>query len=153
VIRGRKRLDTYDAIVDDYIARCRPAVRGETRWFANHKSLKDVIANAAMARAPSGKRLDHQRRIPHATLQAWSEQLQAFACELAAARSFTELYIMISSRAHEVYGIGARVLGLRERFSVSVTDIPAPFRRLKPSEIEDCLCIYRDELAAIRHTI
>jgi hypothetical protein len=44
---------------------------------------------------------------------------------------------------------GARALGLelRGRETVSVTELPAEFRRLSAGEIEDCLCIYKREIA------
>ena len=45
---------------------------------------------------------------------------------------------------------GAKVLGLdcRRKF-VTVEDLPREFVRLRPGEIEDCLCIYREELRSI----
>jgi hypothetical protein len=44
---------------------------------------------------------------------------------------------------------GARALGLVQRDSLSPSNLPKPFRRLSPSEIEDCLCIYKREVAAV----
>jgi hypothetical protein len=42
--------------------------------------------------------------------------------------------------------IGARRLGLDSSAeSLSVADLPAALRRLRPHEIEDVLCIYKDE--------
>jgi len=47
---------------------------------------------------------------------------------------------------------GARLFGLTDREWVLPSDLPRSFRRLTAGEIEDCLCIYRDELATIeRH--
>jgi hypothetical protein len=47
---------------------------------------------------------------------------------------------------------GARALGLDHRcVSLDPADLPAPFRRLRAGEIEDCLCIYKDALAALRN--
>ena len=46
---------------------------------------------------------------------------------------------------------GARALGLNWRTSVlSVAECPRELRRLKPHEIEDCLCIFKDRFAVIR---
>ena len=45
---------------------------------------------------------------------------------------------------------GAKVFGLGDREWITASELPASFRRLHASEIEDVLCIYRDELAAIR---
>lgn len=43
---------------------------------------------------------------------------------------------------------GAKNLGiaLRGRRSISVDELPSAFRKLKPHEIEDCLCIYQEDL-------
>ena len=44
--------------------------------------------------------------------------------------------------------IGAERLGIdASRETVSVTELPAPMRRLRPREIEDVLCIYKDQFA------
>ena len=45
---------------------------------------------------------------------------------------------------------GARELGLgRGRKSLRVDELPAEFSRLRPYEIEDCLCIYKSELGKL----
>ncbi len=45
---------------------------------------------------------------------------------------------------------GARVLGLGAGAdSIDVKDVPAALRRLTAAEIEDCLCIFKDELRQI----
>jgi len=45
---------------------------------------------------------------------------------------------------------GARALGVgRGRTSLTVDELPPDFRRLRPYEIEDCLCIYKRELAKV----
>jgi len=46
---------------------------------------------------------------------------------------------------------GARALGLSiEGLYLEVEQVPVAPRRLKPYEIEDCLCIYKADLAAMR---
>jgi len=46
---------------------------------------------------------------------------------------------------------GAKALGIVvKRKIISVTAFPAPIQKLKPHEIEDFLCIYKDKLAAFR---
>lgn len=46
---------------------------------------------------------------------------------------------------------GAKRLGLDgRRETVEIDELPAAFKRLEPYEIEDCLCIYRDDLARIQ---
>lgn len=49
---------------------------------------------------------------------------------------------------------GAKNLGiaLRGRRSISVDELPPAFRKLKPREIEDCLCIYKDAFQSVRRT-
>jgi hypothetical protein len=43
---------------------------------------------------------------------------------------------------------GAANLGFRGE-TLDPAMLPSPFSRLTPSEIEDCLCIYKDELRGI----
>jgi hypothetical protein len=45
---------------------------------------------------------------------------------------------------------GARALGLDHTAeSLQMAELPAAFRRLRPDEAEDCLCLYQEELEAI----
>jgi hypothetical protein len=41
---------------------------------------------------------------------------------------------------------GARALGFRKREMLEMQELPKAFQRLKPYEVEDCLCIYKDDL-------
>jgi hypothetical protein len=45
---------------------------------------------------------------------------------------------------------GARALGLDGAKTLSPEALPPAFRVLKPREMEDCLCIYADDLARLR---
>jgi hypothetical protein len=45
---------------------------------------------------------------------------------------------------------GAKALGLNDRNTLSPALLPPAFQALRPREIEDCLCIYADELRRIR---
>lgn len=46
---------------------------------------------------------------------------------------------------------GAKALGFKGQLAfILPSQLPRAFRKLKPSEIEDCLCIYRDEIAKLR---
>lgn len=178
--QSSQRLASLDAVVDDYISRCRDRADGESRWFAIQKSLDAAIENAGMARAPSGKRLSHQRRIPKAVLRVWTDELMASAPRIKKADTFAKLHDLIAAKARELHGIGqlsvydtarrlgaflrlepervylhagtregARLFGLADRDWLLPSDLPRSFRRLTAGEIEDCLCIYRDELATI----
>lgn len=44
--------------------------------------------------------------------------------------------------------LGARALGLRTAAPLKMSELPKEFRALKPHEIEDVLCIFKDELKA-----
>lgn len=41
-------------------------------------------------------------------------------------------------------------IALRGKRFISVDELPPAFRKLKPLEIEDCLCIYKDDLKTIK---
>jgi hypothetical protein len=41
------------------------------------------------------------------------------------------------------------LLQLRGKKTMSVSDLPKPFHRLKPHEAEDCLCIYKEKIKSI----
>jgi hypothetical protein len=46
---------------------------------------------------------------------------------------------------HAGVRVGARALGIGgDSFDPKI--LPKPFARLEPSEVEDCLCIYKEEL-------
>jgi hypothetical protein len=54
------------------------------------------------------------------------------------------IYLHAGTRA------GARAIGLGDGVeTLEIDELPPAFRRLSASEIEDCLCIYKDELAQI----
>ena len=134
-----------------------------------------------MAVSPSGKRLNHQRRIPKAVLDTWAESLLARRRQILGTKTFEALHNILSEAAANVHGIGpltvydtatrigvflrrepervyvhagveqgAKALGFRSRKSISPDELPGAFRRLSADEMEDCLCIYKRQLAAIR---
>jgi hypothetical protein len=50
---------------------------------------------------------------------------------------------------HAGTAVGAKALGLdHRRESIHPSELPAEFQRLRPGEMEDCLCLYKDELLA-----
>lgn len=135
-----------------------------------------MIRKAALRELPSGKRHPHQRRIPRALLEQVEARLQGIGRKLARAASFDELHRAVEDEegslksigALTVYDIaqrigthfrkapervylhagtrtGARTFGISgDSFDPKV--LPGAFSRLAPSEIEDCLCICKDEL-------
>jgi hypothetical protein len=63
------------------------------------------------------------------------------------------LYLSLQPELVYLYAgtrLGAKTLGLgRRQAKLSINELPVPFSLLTPSEIEDCLCIYKDELQGI----
>jgi hypothetical protein len=52
---------------------------------------------------------------------------------------------------HRGTRVGARALGLgRGRATLELRELPPEFHRLTAAEAEDCLCIYKDRLGAMR---
>lgn len=121
-----------------------------------------------------------QRRIPRAVLELAEARLQAAAKRIAAASDFAALHGIVEREIGSIRGIGALTVydiahrlgahfgkapalvylhagtrtgaaafGLKSD-SIDPRELPAPFSRLAPAEIEDCLCIYKDELRGAR---
>lgn len=170
---------TLAEIVADYISNKRPKALKEMRFFEIQKSPSDAIRRAALCELPSGKRHKHQRRIPRALLEQVEGRLQAIGRKLARAESFTELHAAVNEEIGGIKGIGALTVydiahrigahfgkdpervylhaGTRvgaRAFGISGDSfdpkiLSKEFLRLAPSEIEDCLCIYKDQLRGI----
>jgi hypothetical protein len=167
---------TLDEIVNDYIRSQRPYTGTEMMEFANEPSPSAAIRRAALCETKGGKRHDHQRRIPRWLLEHVEAKLQAIRRKLSSAADFDALHRLVEEEigglkgigaltvydiAHRIgayFGkapervylhagvrVGARALGIGgDSFDPKI--LPKPFARLAPSEIEDCLCIYKDEL-------
>jgi hypothetical protein len=173
---------TLDEIVSDYIRNYRDDARSEMRFFESQRSPSEAIRKAALCELPSGKRHPHQRRIPRALLEHVEAKLQGIGSALAKTTSFAELHRAVEDEVGTLKGIGALTVydiahrigayfkkapervylhaGVRtgaQVFGIGGDSfdpklLPEPFSRLAASEIEDCLCIYKDELRdAARH--
>ena len=170
---------TLDEIVADYIREYRKDAREEMRFFEIQRTPSEGIRKAALCELPAGKRHPHQRRIPRALLEQVETRLQGIGRKLARASSFAALHQAVEEEVGSLKGIGrltvydishrigahfgkapervylhagtrigARVFGISgDSFDSKI--LPKPFSRLEPSEIEDCLCIYKDELVAV----
>lgn len=167
---------TLDEIVSDYIRTQRPYTGQEMMDFATEPSPSAAIRRAALCETKGGKRHDHQRRIPRALLEHVEAKLQAIRRKLSNAADFAALHSLVEAEIGSIKGIGAltvydishrigayfrkapervylhagvrvgaRVFGISGN-SFDPKILPKPFSRLAPSEIEDCLCIYKDEL-------
>jgi hypothetical protein len=167
---------TLNEIVSDYIREYRGDARKEMRFFEILRSPSEAIRKAALCELPGGKRHSHQRRIPRALLEHVEARLQGIGRKLARAGSFAALHQAVEEEIGALKGIGrltvydishrigahfgkapervylhagtrvgARVFGISgDSFNPKI--LPKPFSQLEPSEIEDCLCIYKDEL-------
>jgi hypothetical protein len=144
--------------------------------FANEPNPLAAIRLAALCELKSGKRHDHQRRTPKWFLEQVETKLQAIRRKLSNAADFDALHRLVEQEIGSIKGIGAltvydishrigayfgkapervylhagvrvgaRALGIGgDSFHPKI--LPKLFARLAPSEIEDCLCIYKKEL-------
>lgn len=166
-----------DDIVNDYIQVHRDGARDEMEEFARLPSLRSAIRHAALCHwLPGNKRHPHQRRIPAALLQLAERTLQRAAHRLTKSRNFEDLrrevgrtigmkgiadltiydithrigaYLGKDPRVvylHRGTAEGAQHLGFRGS-TLDPELLPAAFSKLTPAEIEDCLCIYKSDLA------
>jgi len=167
---------TESEIVAAYIREYRDAAREEMDDFRRERSRASAIRRAALCELPDGKRHPHQYLIPKKLLELAEERLQAAAARLARAADFGALHEIVKSEIGSVHGIGklmvydisqrlgayfrkfpklvylhrgtkegAAVLGFRGE-TLDPAMLPQAFSKLTPAEIEDCLCIYKDEL-------
>jgi hypothetical protein len=169
-------------IITDYIRRYRDRARAEMRFFEIQRSPSEAIHKAAVCTLPSGKRHPHQRRIPKALLEQAEARLQAIRRNLARAADFSALHRLVENEIGSIKGIGAlTVYDISHRIgahfgkvprlvylhagtrigarvfniggdSFDPNKLPKQFSRLTASEIEDCLCIYKDELRDRAHS-
>jgi len=163
---------SLEEIVDRYIHDYRPDAVEEIAYFANQPSLDQAVELAAMSITQRGKRHPHQRRIPRVVLEEARNVLRSlplkqcrsfhelFCClsdnldpipgigELTVYDIATRMGAFLGLEPENVYlhagtRAGARALGLRDGAFLEPAELPAQFARLKPREIEDCLCIYK----------
>jgi hypothetical protein len=174
---------TFDDIVSDYILRHRNDARSEMRFFEIQRNPSEAIRKAALCVLPSGKRHRHQRRIPKAVLKEAEAQLQAMERSLAKTADFAALHRLVEKQIGSIRGIGAlTVYDIAHRIGAHFAKapelvylhagtktgartlningnsfdpriLPKAFSRLTPGEIEDCLCIYKNELRGARSQI
>jgi len=171
---------TLDEIVSSYIREYRTFARAEMRSFEKESTLRDAIRRAALCQWPNGKRHEHQYRIAKPLLEQAEGRLQGIAGKLEQAANFAELHDLLEHEVGPISGIGeltvydiahrigaylrkapklvylhrgtrigAAMLGLHGQ-ALEPKQLPKAFSRLTPAEIEDCLCIYKDDLRAIR---
>lgn len=167
---------TLDDIANDYVREYRDDARAEMRFFEIQRSPSEAIREAALCVLPSGKRHPHQRRIPTVVLEQTEARLQAIGRNLAKASDFADLHRLVEQQIGGIHGIrpltvydiahrlgayfgkapelvylhagtktGARLFNIRGN-CLDPKNLPHAFSRLTPAEIEDCLCIYKEQL-------
>jgi hypothetical protein len=167
---------TLEEIVAAYL---RDHAEGEAcylRFYQIQKSLPDAITKSALAALPNGGRFSHQRRIPGPVLIQARDAL--LKLDYSNVHTFAELYEKVAAALRPIRGIGiltiydtahrlgaylklspdqvylhagvrvgAKALGLGEwRAKLPMS----AFQRLRPEQVEDCLCIYNRQLKAWR---
>lgn len=170
------QLDTFERVVHDYVKEYQLYASREMKWYASQPNLERATEVAALSKLPSGKRHPHQRRIPLAVLEEVRDRLQALnlrGCrtfhelfetvrdEIIGIHRAGELLVYdVAHRIGAYLGLkperiylhagtrkGASALGLGRGVEyLNPLDLPVPFQRLSPAEVEDCLCIYKDDL-------
>lgn len=169
-------------IVSVYIQEHRPRIERQLRLFRIQRTLEDAISMAGLATSPTGKRFDHQRRIPREALKVSAETLLKAEARIKGCKTFHDLIELVESEIRPIDGIaaltvydtavrigaklglepdrvylhagtkaGAKALGLsvRKKKWLGAKDLPKEFRRLKPGEIEDCLCIFKGQFKTV----
>jgi hypothetical protein len=174
------RAGSLDDLVAVYIQGIRPKRDAERDRYARLPSLDETIRVAALSTDERGKRLSHQRRIPCDVLVRVAKRLRQDGlcnvrsfdelyeriCELCGdIEKFGELTrydvaIRIAPKLglkpERVYlhcgaRTGAKELGVPHRgATVKMGELPRVLHRLHPSEVEDFLCIYKEQLGRFR---
>ncbi len=177
----RAQFDSLDAIIAHYLANSSENADRDLHFYRRQRTLADALENAALARLPSGKRAHHQRRLSSSTLNAaWIalQQCDFNTCNdfhdlfcligqtVRPIDGIGELYIydtalrigaflrLVPDRVylHAGVRVGARAFGFTGGDYILCSDLPVAFTALQPHQIEDCLCIYKRELAALNGT-
>lgn len=174
--KGRAGPGTLQEIVAAYRKYCQRGAKAEQDYYANLPTLEEAIERAARAERPDGKRHDHQRRLSRSSLEQVRKNLSKTAiqsCEtfgdlhsliertIRPVRGIGELMvydtaIRIGARMrlepevvylHSGTRLGARALGFDTSLGfITISKVPSELKALKPREIEDCLCIFKDDL-------
>jgi hypothetical protein len=172
-------LGSYDALVDAYIRDFREPARLEREFFKRCSLEQAIEFAALCKRSDGKRHSHHLRRSrktleeAESVLQACSDEMRA--CETfddLYRLIWQEIYPIKGIGVLVVYdvatwiganlglspelvylhagaGDGATTLGFNRRRTLNRVELPRAFWRLRAYEVEDCLCIYKDELAAI----
>ena len=161
---------TPDEVVRHYIDNYRATATHELEFYAAQPNLESAVRAAALCRRPDGKRHSHQYRIPKAVLSEARRSLgeaplgnchtfgalhDAVDTAIGKIKGIGELTVYdIAVRIgaflrlepevvhlHAGTRAGALALGLGKGATVlRIDELPAPFRRLRPCEINFHCC-------------
>lgn len=173
---------TLEGIVAAYLRDHAEAADRYLRFYQIQKSLPEAISKAAMAELPNGGRFSHQWRIhgnvltqardallelDYRDVHAFHDLYEKVALTLRPIRGIGLLTIYDTAHRlgaylklspEEVYlhagvRVGAQALGLDDRpAKLPMSLFPPAFQRLRPEQVEDCLCIYKSQLQTWRRT-
>jgi len=175
----RAEFESLVAIIAHYLANYSDNANRELQFCRCQRTIDAALKQAALARLPSGKRAHHQRRLSQSTLNAaWDALKQCDFSECRSfhelfclvdetvrpIHGIGELYIYDTSLRmgaflrlspdrvylHAGTRVGARALGFSGGDYILCSDLPNEFAVLQPHQIEDCLCIYKRELAMMK---
>jgi hypothetical protein len=174
--RGLVTANSFAEVVRHYCANYRENASDDLAFYAEQPSLSKAVELAALSKTCDGKRQSHQRRLSASTLRrahAELDQCNLKACRSfdALFRTVDEAiggihgigaltvydiacrigaYLKLKPKRiylHAGTRTGARAIGLGDGVdALEIDELPPAFRCLTASEIEDCLCIYKDEL-------
>lgn len=169
---------TLEGIVAAYLHDYAEGEARYLRFYQIQKTLPDAITKAALAALPNGGRFSHQWRIPglvlvkardallkldYSNVRSFAELYEKVAAALRPIRGIGILtiydtahrlgaYLKLSPDQvylHAGVRVGAKALGLGEwRAKLPMSAFPPAFQRLRPEQVEDCLCIYNRQLHA-----
>lgn len=140
------------------------------------ENINDTIICATLATLPQGKKHVHQRRLKNQVMQSVKNRLLSMSDELKLCSKFNEIINIVKKASQKGFGElaiydtalrigsflniypgevylhagtlkGARAIGLNSHSkAISLNNIPANLKSLKAYEIEDFLCIYKNQL-------
>ena len=97
---------TFQTIIAAYKQDYQHNAAQEQRWFEIQPTLADAVSMAALAQAPSGKRLSHQCRIPGSVLEQARALLMRHLERFEQIRDFDDLHAEIDTLTGNIAGIG-----------------------------------------------
>lgn len=170
----------WSLILRTYEREYRDRCQAELDSFADERTFEAAVSRAARAVRPDGKRYAHQRRIPGHVLAAADASLrkarlkrcstfhelfvavrESIGClpgigELMVYDTALRVGAWLRLGPEKVYlhsgtRQGARVLGLDCRAeAIERRELPRELQLLRPCEVEDVLCIFKDWFGTAR---